>query len=98
MSARIAQPRPDVLRRVGAAVQRYDADLMKFLDEDHHVTRALDDLVRVVVGGRKHRRAGIHVDAARSCREILGLIILSALLALFRRPVRRAFLSLWGHG
>ena len=64
---------------------------MKFLDENHHVSRALNDLVRVVVGGEAWR-AGTHVDAARNCREILSLIVLSALLALLRSQVGSAFL------
>src|SRR5215470_9999437 len=66
---------------------------MKFLDENHHVPLALDDLIRVVVGGRKYGDA-THVYAARTYREILGLIVLSALLLLFRRQVGSAFLSL----
>src|SRR5262245_42168535 len=54
---------------------------MKLFNENHHVSRALDDLIRVVVGGRKHRD-GTRVDAARNEREILGLIVFSALLFL----------------
>src|SRR5262245_26835386 len=71
---------------------------MKFLDENHHVSWSLDDLVGAVVRGRKHGGAGIHVEAARNQGEILCLIVLSALLAPFRRQVGSAFLSLCGYG
>ena len=78
---------------MGAAIYRYDAGFMKLLDENHHVSRALNDLKRIVVRGRKHGNA-THVDAARRRRKILGLIVLCALLAPFGRQVGSAFLSL----
>src|SRR5213593_1118290 len=49
MTAGIAHPLAHVLRQRRPAVERNDAGVVDHLDENHHVSRALDDLVIGVV-------------------------------------------------
>jgi hypothetical protein len=64
MAARIASPLPDISRDVRPDVQRNDASVMRHLEQDHHVTRRLNNLVIAVVPLRQHRRSGALKDDA----------------------------------
>src|SRR5229473_1050221 len=62
-----SRPLTDVLWQMRTSVQRDDADVVDHLDENHHVSRRLHDLIVVVVGPGKHWRSGaVHDDATRA--------------------------------
>src|SRR2546426_12111788 len=58
MASGIAHQQTDILRYMRPSIQRNDARIVDHLDEDHDVTGRLHDLIVVVVGAGKHRRAG----------------------------------------
>jgi len=54
------------------AIEWDDTDVMEHLDENHYVSRALHNLIVVVVGSREHWRPdAVHVDAPHGERLIL---------------------------
>ena len=70
-----SHPLADVWRQMRPPVQRDDADVMDHLDENHHLSGRLHDLIVVVVGPGKHRRSRtIHDDATYTQRLVLDRI------------------------
>ena len=71
-AGRASHPLADVFRQTRTPVGRDDADVMDHLDENHHVSGRLHDLIVVVVGPGKHGRpVAVHDDAAHAQRLVL---------------------------
>ena len=68
------------------------------LDENHHVSRPLDDLIVVVVGAGQHRRTGaVHENASHAERLVLHGVGGAAHALSRLRPRRIPLLSFCGH-
>ena len=99
MTEVVSRPLTDVLWQTRTRVQRDDADVVDHLDENHHVSGRLHNLIVVVVGAGKHwRPRAVHDDATHAQRQVLhrvggGTHSLSRLCACCRSP-----LSLRCHG
>src|SRR5262245_65102191 len=75
-------------------VETNDASFVVHLDENRHVSGALDDLISRIVAGRHHRRSGVSVDATCPKADVLDFIVLSAFLPSLGGAVSCSFLRL----
>src|SRR6266850_4021299 len=57
VAAAASLPHADILWQLRTPVQGDDADAMKHLDENHHVSRDLHNLIGIVIGAGEHWRS-----------------------------------------
>src|SRR5262245_28283801 len=95
---RVPRQASNVGRQMWTSIERDNARLMDHLNENHHVTRPLDDLIVVVIGARQHRRTGAVHENASHAQGLVLCGVGGAAHALPRFCPRRVpFLSFFGH-